>query len=129
MLGGLGLELARRRDEGQERQVNEYRMMARQLVAELADRFEERQALDVADGAADLAQDEIEALVAGGDEFLDGVRHMRNDLDGGAQIVAAPFLGDDLLINAAGCDVVLPVGGAAGEALIVTEVEVGLRPI
>ena len=54
---------------------------------------------------------------------------MRNDLDGGAQIVAAPFLGDDLLINAAGCDVVLPVGGAAGEALIVTEVEVGLRPI
>ena len=40
-------------------------MLARQLVAKLADGLEERQPFDVADGAADLAQDEIEALVAG----------------------------------------------------------------
>ena len=64
MLGRLGLELAGARDEGHERQMDEGRRAARQLVAELADRLEERQALDIADRAADLAQDEIDALVA-----------------------------------------------------------------
>ena len=34
--------------------------MPRQIVAKLADGLEERQALDVADRAADLEQDEVE---------------------------------------------------------------------
>src|SRR5262245_429507 len=46
MLRRLGLELARRRYERQQRQVNVERMVARQLVAELADRLQERQTLD-----------------------------------------------------------------------------------
>ena len=45
------------------------RVAARQVVAELPDRLEERQALDVADRAADLAEHEIEALVAVEDEL------------------------------------------------------------
>ncbi len=105
------------------------RVMARQLVAELADRLEERQALDVADGAADLAQHEIEAVVAVADEILDGVGDVRNDLDGGAEIVAAPLLGEDVLIDAAGGDVVLLGRGPAGEALVVAEVEIGLGAV
>ena len=113
MLGRLGLELARARDERQQRQVDVDGVVARQVVAELADRLEERQALDVADGAADLAQDEIVALVAVADELLDGVGDVRNDLDGGAEIVAAPLLGEDVLVDAAGGDVVLP-GRRAG---------------
>ncbi len=48
-------------------------VMARQIVAELPDRFEIRQALDVADGAADLAQHEVEIVVAVADEILDRV--------------------------------------------------------
>ena len=102
---------------------------ARQIVAELADRLEERQALDVADRAADLDQHEIDALVALEDEFLDGVGDVRDHLHRRAEIVAAPLLGDDLLIDAAGGDVVLPVGAAPGEALVVAEVEIGLRPV
>ena len=39
-------------------------MAARQDLAELPDRLEEGQALDVADRAADLDEDEVEALVA-----------------------------------------------------------------
>ena len=77
VLGRLGLELARARDEGHERQVDEHRVPARQLVAELADRLEEGQALDVADRAADLAQHEVDVLVAGGDEGLDRVGDVR----------------------------------------------------
>ena len=70
-------------------------VVARQLVLELADRLEERQALDVADGAADLDQHEIVIVIAVEDEFLDGVGDVRNHLDGRAEIIAATLLGDD----------------------------------
>ena len=102
---------------------------ARQLVAELADRLEEGQALDVADRAADLAQHEVDVLVAGGDEGLDRVGDVRDDLDGRAEIVAAPLLGDDLLIDAPGGDVVGLARRAAGEALVMAEVEIGLGAV
>ena len=75
-------------------------MVARQVVAELADRLEERQALDVADRAADLDEHEIEVVVALEDEFLDRVGDVRDDLDGGAEIVAAALLGDDVGVDA-----------------------------
>ena len=104
-------------------------MASRQVVAELPDRLEERQALDVADRAADLDENEIDALVALEDEFLDRVGDMRDHLHRRAEKVAAPLLGDQLLIDAAGCDVVLPVGGAAGEALVMAEVEIGLGAV
>ena len=129
VLGRLGLELAGGRDERQQRQVDVDRVVARQLVAELADRLEERQALDVADRAADLDQHEVEALVAVADEVLDGVGDVGDHLDGGAEIVAAPLLGEDLLVDAAGGDVVLARRRAPGEALVMAEVEVGLGAV
>ena len=105
-------------------------MAARQLVAELADGLEKRQALDVADGAADFDQDEIRALVAGEDEFLDGVGDVRDHLHRGAQIVAAPLLGrEHVLIDAARGDVVVPPGRNAGEALVMAEIEIGLGAV
>src|SRR5262249_34060855 len=84
---------------------------------------------DVADRAADLAQHEVEALVALADEVLDGVGDVRDDLDGGAEIVAAPLLGEDLLVDAAGGDVVLARRRPAGEALVMAEIEVGLGAV
>src|SRR5688572_5642096 len=99
-------------------------MVARQIVAELADRLEERQALDVADRSADLAQHEIKALVPVADEVLDRVGNVRDDLDGGAEVVAAALLGEDVLVDAAGRNVVGTRCRPPGEALVVTEVEV-----
>src|ERR1700704_3910905 len=49
--------------------------------------------------------------------------------DGGAGIVAAPFLGQDVLVDAAGGDAVGLGGRTPGEALIVAEVEVGLGAV
>ena len=102
---------------------------ARQFVAELADRFEEGQALDVADRAADLDQHEVDILVAEDDELLDGVGDVRNDLHGAAEIIAAPLLGEDLLVDAARGDVVGFFRRHAGEALVMAEVEIGLGPV
>ena len=93
MLGRFCLQLAGARDERQQRQMDVDDVVARQFVPELADRLEERQALDVADGAADLAQHEVELVVAVEDEVLDRVGDVRDHLDGGAEVVAAPFLG------------------------------------
>ena len=70
----------------------------------LPDRFEERQALDVADRAADLDQHEIDAVIILEDEFLDRVGDVRDDLDGRAEIIAAAFLRENFLIDAAGGD-------------------------
>src|SRR5258708_20678352 len=104
-------------------------VFARKIVLDLADRLEERQALDIADGAADLAQHEVEIVIAVEDEILDGVGDVRDHLDGGAQIVAAPFLGENVLIDAAGSDVVGLGSRTSGEALIVTEFEVGFGAV
>ena len=109
--------------------MHEHRALAAELVAELADRLEERQALDVAHRAADLDQDEFLLVGVGDDEFLDGVGDVRDHLHGGAEIFAAALLGDHRRIDAAGGDVVALPGVDAGEALVMAEIEVGLRPV
>src|SRR5581483_5598767 len=79
--------------------------------------------------AADLHQHEVEPLVARGDELLDGVGDVRDHLHGAAQIVAAPLAGQNVLVDAPRGDVVALRRRHAGEALVVAEVEVGLRPV
>src|SRR4030081_712790 len=98
-------------------------VFARQIVLDLADRLEERQALDIADGAADLAQHKVKLVIAVEDEILDGVGDVRDHLDGGAEIVAAPLLGQDVLVDAPGSDVVGLTGRTSGEALVMAEGE------
>ena len=104
-------------------------MAARQVVAKLADCLEEGKAFDVAYGAADFDQHEISGLVALDDEFLDVVRHMGDHLNGSAEVVATTFLGDDLLIDAAGRDIVLPGGRAPCEPLVMAEIKVGFGTV
>jgi hypothetical protein len=72
-------------------------MAARQFVAELADGLEERQALDVADRAADLDQHEIEAVVAVETNSLMASVTCGMTCTVRAEIIAAPLLGDDVL--------------------------------
>ena len=59
VLRRLGLQLAGRADERHQRQVDVERVLAADVEAELADRLEERHALDVADRAADLDEHDV----------------------------------------------------------------------
>ena len=104
-------------------------VFARQVVLDLSDRFEERQSLDIADSAADLTQHEVKAVIVVEDEVLDGVGYVRNHLDGRAEVVAASLLGEDVLIDAPGRDVVGLACGPPGETLVMAKVEVGLGAI
>ena len=54
---------------------------------------------------------------------------MGDDLDGLAEVVAAALLGDDLLVDAAGGEVVVAGEMGVGEAFVVAEVEVGLGAV
>ena len=60
VLGRLGLQLAGRADVGHQRDVQEEAVVAADVVADLAGRLEERQRLDVADGAADLGDHDVD---------------------------------------------------------------------
>ena len=64
VLGGLGLQLARRTDVGHQGDVDEEAVVAADLVAGLASGLEERQRLDVADGAADLGDHDVDVRAA-----------------------------------------------------------------
>ena len=99
------------------------------VLRELADCLEERQRLDVAHGAADLAEHEIDFVFADGDEVLDLVSDVGDHLNGFAEIVAAPFLIQHVLIDAARRDAVGLARRDAGEALVVAQIEIGLRAV
>src|SRR6185436_12490219 len=102
MLRGLGLHFASRRNERNEGQVDEDRVLTSDLVTELPDRLEEWQRLDVADRSADL-DDHYVAL--GGEAFhraLDLVGDVRNHLNRRAEVFAPPLLRDHTQVDPAG---------------------------
>ncbi len=129
VLRRLGLELAGGADERDERQVDVERVLAPDVLAQLADRLEERQALDVADRAADLDEHDVDVLGDGADAVLDLVGDVRDDLDGAPEVVAAALLLDDRQVDLPGRPVVVPGRDLIGEALVVPEVEVGLGAV
>ena len=109
VLHGLGLQLVGGGDVGHQRQVYEDGVLAAHVLAELADGLQEGQALDVAHGAADLHDHHVRRPCRRPDGGLDLVGDVGDHLDRPAQVVAAPFLGDDRAVDLAGGD----VGGLA----------------
>ena len=107
----------------------EHRVVPPHLIGLLADGFQERQALDVADGAADLAQHEIGVVDIGGNEFLDRIGDVGDDLHRRTEIVAAAFPLNDGGIDAPGGDIVAAPCRNAGEAFVVTQIEIGFGPV
>ena len=116
---------------GHQRQVDEHAPPAADVDRELPDRLEERQRLDVADRAADLGDHEVDVARLGHqlDPLLDLVGDVRDDLDGRAEVVAAPLAADHGVVDPAGRHVRRAARVRVGEALVVAEVEVGLGAV
>jgi hypothetical protein len=128
MLRGLGLDLGFAH-HGHQRQVHVHAVVAAQLDAHLPDGLEEGQRFDVADGAADLDHAHVGVAGAQLDAALDLVGDVRDDLHGGAEVVATPLTRDDALVDAPGGEVAVAARGGAHEALVVAQVQVRLRAI
>ena len=132
VLRRLGLQLLGRLQIRHQREVNVEAVLLADIERELANRFQKRQAFDVADRAADFGDDDVDAraVVASlRDDALDLVRDVRNHLHGLAQKLAAPLLVDDRLIDLAGRVVRIARERAVREPLVVAQVEVGLAAV
>ena len=130
VLGRLGLELAGGADVGHQRHVDEEAVVATELVARLAGRLEERQGLDVTDGAADLGDDHVDLRATHReDAVLDLVGDVRDHLHGVTEIVPAALLGDDRGVDLPGGDVGDLVEVGVEEPLVVPDVQVGLGAV
>ncbi len=130
VLGGLGLELARGPDVRDQRHVQEEAVVTADLGAHLPRGLQERQRLDVADGPAHLGDDEVDVGAAEREHpLLDLVGDVRDHLDGVAEVLAAPLLGDDRAVDLTGRHVVATGEVLVQEALVVTDVEVGLGAV
>ena len=129
VLHGLGLELARRSDVRHQGQVHVDGVVAADVLPELAHGLEERLALDIADGAADFHDEDVDVLGGCANRGLDLVRDVRNNLHRAPQIVAAALLGDDRAVDLTGGDVGIARGYTVRESLVMPEVEIGLGAI
>ena len=131
MLRRLRLQLARRLDERDERDVEVEDVLRPDLAAELPDRLEERERLDVPDRAADLRDHDVGGVGcrAAADPRLDLVRDVRDHLHGRAEELAAPLLAEHRVPDRARAVARVPREVLVDEPLVVAEVEVGLRPV
>ena len=130
VLGGLGLVLAGGADERHQRDVYVTHVAAPHVQTDLADGLQERQDLDVANGAADLHDDHVHVRASRAeDATLDLVGDVRDDLHGGAEVVAAPFGVDHRRIDRPGGGVGFLREVLVDEPLVVAEVEVGLAAV
>ena len=131
VLRRLRLQLAGGVDERHERDVDVDDVLGPRLAPELPDRLEERERLDVAHRAADLADDDIDVrrLCRPADPLLDLVRDVRNDLNGGAEVLALPLLSQHGVPDAPGRVVGVSGQVLVDEPLVVPDVEVRLRAV
>src|SRR5580698_57737 len=108
-----------------------HHVLVADVVAHLANRFQERQRLDVADGSANLDDADFGMARLGDalDMRLDLVGDMRNHLDGRAEILAAAFFLDNGVINLARRYVVRALEVLVDETLVVPQIEVGFRAV
>src|SRR3990172_88394 len=102
-----------------------------ELAVNLAGGFEERQALDVADGATDLGDDHLSSRLPrhSYDALFDLVGNGGDDLNGPAQKLAPALPLNGGRVNLAGGDAGSLREVYVNETLVMAEVEVGLAAI
>src|SRR6266446_7217848 len=104
-------------------------VLASMIPSELANRFEKRQTLDVADRATNFNDDDVGTIGGIEDAPLDLVGDVRNYLHRSAEVVALAFLLNDGVVDLAGRAIVTARHLRRNEPLVVTEVKIGLGSI
>ena len=130
VLGGLAFQLAAAGDLDDQGHMDVHHVFPAFLHRHLTDGLQKRLALDIAHGAADLADQHVHILLLHGiDMAFDLVGDVRDDLDSAPQKRALPLPVQQIPIDPSRGD-----GAAARQALIhkpliVAQIQVGLRPV
>ena len=131
VLRRLRLNLTGGCNVGNQRDVDGHCVRWTKPVHELPHGLQEGKALDVADSPPNLRDDDIviSRLSEGFEPPLDFVRNVGDHLHRGAEIIAAPFLGDHLEINLSCGGIVPSCRGDVQKPFVVSKVEIGLCPV
>ena len=131
MLGRLGLELFGRTQIRHESQVYHQTVLIRQFPLKLTHGLDERQGLDISDSTAYLGDDHIilSALTQQQHPAFDLIGYMWDYLNGLAQIGTLSLLIYDSTVNLACSDIVRTGCIDVEKSLVVTKIQVCLRPI
>ena len=131
VLRRLRLQFARGLDHRHERAVHVADVVFADLVAQLTNRLEERQALNVADGAANLDEHDVDGLGLRDtqDAALDLVGDVRDDLNRRTEVLATTLATNHAVVDRAGRGVRESRRVFVDKALVVAKVEVGLGTV
>ena len=129
MLSRLGLGLAGSGDIRHQSQVHQHGALGAHFHTQLANGFEERLRLDIADGATNFHQGHVGIAGTLDDATLDLVGDVRNDLNGRAQVITTALLAQHIFVHPTGGEVVALAHRGTDEALVVAQVEVGLGAV
>ena len=111
--------------------MDEQNVAALLFLPELTRRLDERLGLDVADGAADLGDDDIGAGLIGdaAQALLDGLGDVRDHLHGAAEEVAATLAGDKGLVNGTLREIRFAGQVLVDESLVMSQVKVAFMTV
>src|SRR6201992_994568 len=129
VLGWLGFQFLGGADPGKQRHVHKDCGFPAKLLPHLPNRFQERQRFDVSHSSPDFDNGHVVVGRHLAHGILDFVGYVGNHLDRLAQVVPAPLLGYDLLVDPAGGQIVVAAEPGVGEPLVVSQVKVGFRAI
>ena len=130
MLRGLGFDFTGGLDVRHVDQVHEDDVVTAQVMSQLAHGFHERQAFNVADGAADFTDDDIDALASeSADVGFDFIGDVRNHLHGAAVVFAGALLLDHRLVDTPASDRRIFRARTAKETFVMAKVEIGFGTV
>ncbi len=123
VLGRFRLHFSGSLNVRNQRDMDIHDVVTADIALDLPDRFEERQALDIADRAADFRNDDVRLRLSACPEYalLNFIRNMRDHLHGAAQIFAAALFRDDGGINFACCDIAVLRQINVDKSLVMTQ--------
>ena len=134
MLRWLRLQFTSGRNPRAKRQMDKAGVVTTHAEGHLTNGFNERQGFNVAHRTTDFNHSNVGLTVKGRssaalDEFLNFVRDVRNHLNGLTEVFATTFLTEHAFVDLTRREVVGLMHLRGDETFVVTEVEVGFRPV
>ncbi len=130
VLGWFGFEFCRGFEVGDKRQMDKEAVLLANFLRKLTNGLQKRQALDISNGSTDFSNDDIGGAIGhSADDPFDLVGDVRDDLNSFTEKLTVSFLFDHGQIDLTGCVIRISSQRSAGEAFVVSQVQIGFTAI